>query len=291
MASDRLFEETYTFLGSYSPETYSFSGPKSPHPQPRPVRRNLTGFLRLPVNFSLQPCFIQESAMKYEKKYERAKNKLLQAGLRLTFLHDQNTRTQIIYHAIHLEGLVGEIIAWHFCPNEESHLWFNSLIFQKGEISFGTKISILDELLQQFYPDIYAATPGLITRLNNVRRLRNEFAHAELVLEESKLLGQAGQPPQGIYLKSIKNGKVVHKFWRQKDMEERLKLATDLALFVHYVYAEVKNRVTGGNEDLAPVLEIFKKQSPHLLTHQTKPPKNKEHPNPKDIEALSRSKD
>lgn len=206
--------------------------------------------------------------MKYEKKFERAKKKLLQAGMKLTFLHDQNTRTQIIYHAIHLEALVGEIIAWHFCPNEEKHLWFNSLIFQKGEISFSTKITILDQLLKQFYPDIYAATLGLITRLNNIRKLRNEFAHAELVLEESKLLGDAGKPPQGIYLRSIKNGKVVDKFWRQKDMNERLKLATDLALFVQYVYAEVKNRVTGGTENLAPVLEIFKKQSPHVLTNQ-----------------------
>jgi hypothetical protein len=206
--------------------------------------------------------------MKYEKKYERAKTKLVQAGMKLTFLYDQNTRTKIIYHAIHLEALVGEIIAWHFCPNEEKHLWFDSLIFQKGEISFSTKISILHELLKQFYPDIYAATPGLITRLNNIRKLRNEFAHAELVLEEKKLLGKGGKPPEGIYLRSIKNGKVVDKFWRQKDMDERLELAADLALFVHYVYAEVKNRVTGRKEDLAPVLEVYKKQSPYVLTHK-----------------------
>jgi hypothetical protein len=107
--------------------------------------------------------------------------------------------------------------------------------------------------------------PGLRSRLDNIRKLRNEFAHAELVLEESKLLGKDGKAPDGIYLRSIKNGKVVDKFWRQEELDERLKLAMELGLFVLYVYAEVKNRVTGGNENLGPVLEIFKKQSPHVL--------------------------
>jgi hypothetical protein len=211
--------------------------------------------------------------MKYEMKYERAKKKLLQAGMKLTFLYDQNTRTQIIYNAIHLEGLVEEIIAWHFCPNEEKHLWYKSLIFKTGELSFSKKITILKGILQQFYPDIYAATLGLIKRLNDIREMRNDFAHSELVIEEGKLLENSGKPPEGIYLRSIKKGKVREIFYSQADMDERIKLAREVALFVQYVYAEIKNRVTGGTENLTPMLEIFKRQSPHVLRNQSKPAK------------------
>ena len=192
--------------------------------------------------------------MKYEKKYERAKNKMIQAGLALTSLFDQKARTQIIHHGIYLEGLIGDIIACHYGPKEEKHA-----------LTFFKRISSLDKLLKQFYPDIYAATPGLIPGLHNIREVRNDFAHGELILEEAKLLGNQGKPPDGIFLRTNEKGKVVEKFWPETEIDERLKLASDLGLLVLFVYGEVKNRVNGGTANFAPFLKIVKRQSPHLL--------------------------
>ncbi|HEY6802658.1 MAG TPA: hypothetical protein VI306_03670 [Pyrinomonadaceae bacterium] len=192
--------------------------------------------------------------MKSEKKYERAKKKMIQAALALTSLYDQKARTQIIRHGIHLERLIAKIIECHCGPKEEKHA-----------PTFCKRISSLDKLLKQFYPDIHAATPGLIGGLNYIRKVRNDFAHGELVLEEAKLLGNSGKPPDGIYLRTNENGKVVEKFWRDNEINEQLKLAGDLALLVRFVYAEVENRVNGRTANFAPFLQIVKSQSPHLL--------------------------
>jgi hypothetical protein len=210
--------------------------------------------------------------------YEKAKAKLIQAGIEMTLVYDRHIRSQVMYNAIYLEGLVGQIIAWHFCPNEEKHLWFNSLIFQRGEISFSKRIIILKEILQQFYPDIYAETKGVIDRLDKIRDIRNKFAHAELVLEEDKLLANKGQPPDGIYLRTIKKGKAEDHFYREQDMHEHLKLANNVGLIVQYILADVKNRVTGGTENLKPVLEVFKRQSPQVISKPQKPSKTSKRP-------------
>ncbi len=211
--------------------------------------------------------------MNHKIKYERAKKNLIQAGMKLTFLYDQNTRTQIIYNGIYLDELVGEIIAWHFCPSEEKHLWFKSLIFRTGELSFSKKIDILKEILKHSYPDIFDATRGLIERLHEIRRMRNDFAHSELIINESKLLENFGKPPKGICLRSIKKGGMTEAFYSEADMKEQIKLAGEVGLFVQYVYAEVKNRVTGGTKNFEPLLKIFKRQSPHVLKNPTKPKK------------------
>jgi hypothetical protein len=205
--------------------------------------------------------------------YEKAKAKLLRAGAEMTLVYDQHIRSQVMYNAIYLEGLLGQIIAWHFCPNEEKHLWFNYLILQRGEISFSKRISILKEILQQFYPDIYADTKGVIGCLDKIRDIRNKFAHAELVLEEDKLLGNKGQPPEGVYLRTIEKGKPKDHFYHEQDMNEHLKLANNVGLIVQYIYAEVKNRVTGSTENLKPVLEAFKRQSPQVVSKPQKPSK------------------
>jgi hypothetical protein len=89
--------------------------------------------------------------MKYEKKYERAKHKMVQAGLALTSLFDQKARTEFIHHGIYLEGLIGDILACHYGPKDKK---LSSTLFQK--------IGSLDKLLKSSYPDIHVATPGLI---------------------------------------------------------------------------------------------------------------------------------
>ncbi len=210
--------------------------------------------------------------------YEEAKAKLLQAGIEITLVYDRHVRSQVMYNAIYLDNLIGQTIAWHFCPNEEKHLWFKSLIFQRGEISFSKKIIILRDILEQFYPDIYAETKGVIKRLDEIREIRNHFAHAELVFEEDKLLGNKGKPPEGVYLRTIKKGKQEDHFYREQDMQEHLELANNVGLIVQYIYLEVRNRVTGRNENLKPVLEVFKKQSPLVVSQPKKPGKESKRP-------------
>jgi hypothetical protein len=196
-----------------------------------------------------------------EERLER-----FQRHVTITLELDRMVRSHILYEAIALEGMVDQVIAWHFCPNEEKHIWFSSLIFRKGEVTFSKKIEILETILKQFYPDINADMPGLVTRLQNIRKIRNEFAHSELVLDEDKLLEKV---PEGIYLRSIKDGKVIEKFFRQEDMNERVKLANNLGMFLLYLYLEVRNRVEGKEHNtLRPILDGFKKMYPNVLTQQ-----------------------
>ncbi len=132
-----------------------------------------------------------------------------QRHLELTFKYDRMYRSQIIYEATAIEGQIESIIASHYCPDEERHLSFISLLFNRAEVPLSKKIEILEVLLKDHYPDLLEELPGLINKLDSIRRLRNKFAHAELLLDEEKLK----EVPKGVYLRRIdRNGKVVTDF-------------------------------------------------------------------------------
>lgn len=186
--------------------------------------------------------------------------KTYQKYVELTFDYDRMMRSQIIYEATALEGQIENIIASHFCPDEDKHLSFVSLLFNRAEVPFSKKIDILEFLLKQHYPDILNELPGLINKLNSVRRLRNKFAHAELVLDEDKL----NEIPKGVYLRSVdRDGKVTTDFMPADEGSKRITNANSLGFFIFFLYLEIQKRAKGEEHNqFAGVFKALKRMYP-----------------------------
>src|SRR5437588_8208059 len=124
----------------------------------------------------------------YERETMMAdEDKVFQKRIQLLFEHDRVIRSHAIYEASAIERMIESVIAWHFCPDEEQHLSFTSLMFVSTEVMLRKKIDILEQLLENYYPDILKDLPNIINDLHSVRRFRNKFAHDELILDEEKV--------------------------------------------------------------------------------------------------------
>jgi hypothetical protein len=176
---------------------------------------------------------------------------------------DRLVRSHIIYEAISIEGIIDQIIAWHFCPDEAKHVWFQSLLFREGEVGFSKKIRILKKLLRDCYPDLFEKVPGLINKLDDIRDLRNKFAHSELVLDENKVREADGK---GVFLESVKDGKVDQEF---VSIERANKIVNDNSHFrflMIVIWLEIQNRAQDKNDGkLVDLLGDLAKKLPDVL--------------------------
>ena len=159
----------------------------------------------------------------------------------LLFDHDRVVRSHIIYEATTIDGLIADIIACHFCPDQEKHLSFKGLILNTA-VSFRRKIEILSKLLKSYYSDILEDIPGLIKNLESLCSDRNDFAHKELILDEDKLK----EMPEGIGLRSIdRNGEVVERFISSDEADKLVRSAQTLKWYVFYIWLELQRRAKG----------------------------------------------
>jgi hypothetical protein len=187
-----------------------------------------------------------------------------QERLARNFEIDRLVRSHIIYEAISLESMVDQIIAWHFCPDETKHLWFQSLLFRVGEVPFSNKIRILKKLLRECYPDIWESVPGLTNKLDDIRDLRNKFAHSELVLDEDKV---READDRGVFLRSVQDGKIVEEFISKEMADKVVKDNTHFHVLMVCVLGEVQNRAQGKEEAgaLLKLIEQLREKVPGVL--------------------------
>jgi len=99
--------------------------------------------------------------------------------------YDRLFRSHVLYEAIDLESRVDKMIAWYFSPDESRHALMFSFVFREGEIGFSTKIQILRKLLRKAYPDLQQAFGWFPKALDQLRVLRNKFAHSAVVLPDN----------------------------------------------------------------------------------------------------------
>ncbi|PYS35789.1 MAG: hypothetical protein DMF75_02615 [Acidobacteria bacterium] len=113
-------------------------------------------------------------------------------------------------------------------------------MFVSTEVMLRKKIDILEQLLENYYPDILKDLPNIINDLHSVRRFRNKFAHDELILDEEKV------KKDGIWLRSVnRKGKVVEEFISSEEANARIKAAQTVKWYVFYLSLEIQNRVQG----------------------------------------------
>lgn len=156
---------------------------------------------------------------------------------------DMMYRSEVLYTAIVAEELVGECIARHFCADDEKHLTFMALLFNRGEVTFSKKLEIFEFIFKASYPDLYALQPQLTNQLNSLRRLRNKFAHADLA-HNKEVSDESGKK---IFLRYLnRDGKMVEELLREHDLRERLSEGRDLLYTLIYLSAEFRHRTNGG---------------------------------------------
>ncbi len=186
-----------------------------------------------------------------------------QQGLEKLFDIDRLVRSHVIYEAISVESIIDRIISWHFCPDETKHLWFQSLLFREGEVGSSKKIRMLKKLLPDCYPDIFEKVPGLINKLDDIRGIRNKFAHSELVLDEDKVKKADGK---GVFLRSVKDGKIVEEFISVETAEKIVNDNSYFKFLMVIIWMEIQNRAQGKNDEtLVKVIEQITKAIPEVL--------------------------
>jgi hypothetical protein len=94
---------------------------------------------------------------------------------------DTIIRGAYITQVIPIEGLVKDIISYHFCSDEDRRKEFVSLILNGSrDYTFASGIEILEKLLDIHYQDLTKRYPKLLNDLDKIRRFRNLLAHSML---------------------------------------------------------------------------------------------------------------
>lgn len=89
-------------------------------------------------------------------------------------------RGKIINHAIYIEMILSDTLAYYFCNDEEKKNLCFSIVFNNIELTFSAKIKILDTIFKINEPELKAKFPKLIDKLTNIRNCRNRIAHSLL---------------------------------------------------------------------------------------------------------------
>ena len=151
----------------------------------------------------------------------------------------KDIRGSILEQAIWIERLIENIIAWHFCPEEDKRYQFFSLVINGTDITFSSKIKILKKLLELYYPDLSQKYPKVTKELNKVRDFRNKIAHAML---DNSLEFLAHRYTDRVQLDVYQDGKEKKLVVTIMDRDEKLKECSRIALALDDIQKEVTKR-------------------------------------------------
>ena len=80
-------------------------------------------------------------------------------------------RGSYLAHVIPIEGLVKDIISYHFCSDEDRRKQFVSLILNGRDYTFASGIETLEKLLDMHYHDLIQRYPKIVNDLNKIREI------------------------------------------------------------------------------------------------------------------------
>ena len=76
--------------------------------------------------------------------------------------------------AIWAEQVISDIVAIHFCPDEDRYRMFFSVVMSDPDLKFSTKTQMFEQILRLCYKDILADHTDLVEELGKIRRHRND---------------------------------------------------------------------------------------------------------------------
>ncbi len=169
----------------------------------------------------------------------------LEKEKQLFHLYDlsKEIRGSFLDQAIAIEMLITDIISRHFCPEEARRSLFFSLV--PPELTFSTKIRILETILELCYPDLLEKYPTLIKEIKKIKNFRNRVAHSMLDTTEEFLKKKYNDR---IGLESYKKGRKRYLILTVGEKQERLKACTPVVRALIDVQNEVIQRVQAKKE-------------------------------------------
>jgi hypothetical protein len=147
-----------------------------------------------------------------------------------------------------VENEVERIIATHFCREGSQEQLFISLLFSGGFIPFSQKTIIFKKLLKISYNDLYNECSWIFKRIDQIRELRNSFAHSHTTIpvdEAAKVTTKDEVSVKGVTLQILKDGQIIYKFISIEEAVSILEEAQALSLFLDKLHTEIHNRVLG----------------------------------------------
>jgi hypothetical protein len=143
---------------------------------------------------------------------------------------------------IPIQQLVGDIISYHFCPDEDKRKQFVSLILNSNrDYTFSYSIDILERILLLHYADLLQEYPTLINELGKIRNYLNWLAHSMLDTSDEFL---AKDLTDTIRLISYgNNGETNYRELTRTEIDERLEDCINVHFMLVYIRMEVRERV------------------------------------------------
>lgn len=146
----------------------------------------------------------------------------LSADIRGTFL-DQS---------IMIERLIDDIIAKHFCAEEEKRILLFSLITSR--FSFQSRIMALKTVLECCYPQLFEKHRNTIKNLQQIREFRNKIAHS-MIDSSIEFL----EKKYNDRIRLVVYGKEKHIVIKKDDMKKRLSDCSKAILALNEIQIKV----------------------------------------------------
>lgn len=147
-------------------------------------------------------------------------------------------RGKFLDQAISIEMLIDDIVSRHFCPEKDRRNLLFSLV--TPELTFSTRIKILETVLERCYPNLLRKYPNLIKEVGRIRDFRNKIAHSMLDTSDEFLRKEYADR---IRLVFYKKGEPKYLIIKKDAMRERLKACTQVVLALVDIQKEVMRQV------------------------------------------------
>lgn len=176
--------------------------------------------------------------------------------------YENLTGSRIVQGAVLVEAKLENIIAFHFCDDQNKWLSFRTLLFLDGEISFSKKIEICKKLMREHYHAIFEQISPMFKRLHKVRELRNKFAH-------SRILVPNYNDPR-LMMEYHRNGQVIQEAIDTPENEQIILEATGCHFFLGLILGEMmRQKAVGQARGLLPNhIRFMRERCPSLLAQR-----------------------
>jgi hypothetical protein len=90
-------------------------------------------------------------------------------------------RGLFINRSIAVEQIIEEFLSWYFADiNSEKRIQFHELVLNNIDLTFRTKIKMFTDVVNNFLDPEFGKYKLILTKLDNLRSKRNEFAHSKV---------------------------------------------------------------------------------------------------------------
>jgi len=148
---------------------------------------------------------------------------------------DKNIRGTFITSIISVDVLITDILAKHFCSDENKQKELYPFFLR--DVSLSQKTILLKKIINSFYQDYKQTFPNLSSDLKSIIDLRNELAHARLDTSnvESNIL-------ESIKIILYRKGKETIKIITKKFINDKLKTVDSVMAALFQLRLEIENR-------------------------------------------------